>query len=81
MLNITMENGWRERIEINPKVLVGKPIIKGTRLSVDFILELLAHGWATDKIIKNYPQIKEDDIKAALEYSAHSLRLELVYPL
>lgn len=68
-----MENGWKERIIVNPKVLVGKPVIKGTRISVDFILELLAHGWTHEKILKNYPQLQEDDIYAALEYSANAL--------
>lgn len=60
---------WRERIETNTKILVGKPIIKGTRIVVDFILDLLAQGWTREKILKNYPQLKDEDIKAALEYS------------
>ncbi len=76
-----MENGWRDRIEVNPKVLVGKPVIKGTRISIDFILELLAQGWMHNQILKNYPKLNEEDIKAALEYSAHSLKLESLYPL
>ena len=68
-------------IEVNPEVLVGKPIIKGTRLAVAFILELLAQGWTTDKILKNYPQLKKEDIRAALEYSIHALKLESSYQL
>ena len=72
---------WRERIETNTQILVGKPIIKGTRIAVDFILELLAQGWTREKILKNYPQLKDNDITAALEYSAHALKLEAVYPL
>lgn len=76
-----MKNGWRERITVNPKILVGKPVVKGTRISVDFILELLAHGWTYEKILKNYPQLQEDDIYAALEYSASALKLEVVEPL
>ena len=72
---------WRERIETNTQILVGKPIIKGTRIAVDFILDLLAQGWTREKILKNYPQLKDDDIKAALEYSAHALKLEAIYPL
>ena len=69
------------RIEANPKIMVGKPVIKGTRLTVDFILELLAHGWTYKQIFKNYPQLKEEDIHAALEYSADSIKREFVYPL
>ncbi len=64
-----MKTDWRNRIEINPKVLVGKPVIKGTRLSVEFIVELLAQGWTYEQILKNYPQLKNEDIKAAVEYS------------
>ncbi len=74
-----MENNWRKRIGLNPKIMVGKPVIKGTRLTIDFLLELLAHGWTHEKILKNYPQLKEEDIHAALEYSAEALKRELVY--
>ena len=72
---------WQERIELNPKVLIGKPIIKGTRLEVVFILELLAQGWTVDKILKNYPQLRKEDIMAALEYSVNVLKLESTYKL
>lgn len=72
---------WRKRIVIDPKILVGKPIVKGTRISVDFILNLLAQGWDVETIIKNYPQLKEEDIRAALEYSSHALQLETIEPL
>ncbi len=72
---------WRERIEINPKVLVGKPVIKGTRISVELVIELLAQGWTNGEILKNYPQLKKEDISAALEYSVNSLKLETVEPL
>ncbi|MEK6909108.1 MAG: DUF433 domain-containing protein [Nanoarchaeota archaeon] len=72
---------WQSRIDVDPNILVGKPIIRGTRLSVYFILELLAQGWTIDKILRNYPQLKKEDIKAALEYSAHALKLESVYSI
>ena len=75
-MNIIM--AWRERIEINPKILVGKPIIKGTRISVELVIELLAQGWTNGEILKNYPQLKKEDISAALEYSVNSLKLETV---
>ncbi|MEK6904103.1 MAG: DUF433 domain-containing protein [Nanoarchaeota archaeon] len=58
-------NGWKRRIEINPKILAGKPLIKGTRMGVDFILELLAQGWKVENILKNYPKLKKEDIRAA----------------
>ncbi len=77
-----MTNGnWRTRIELNPDILVGKPIIKGTRLSVDFVLDLLAHDWSVEKIIKNYPQLQKTDVTAVLEYSSQIIKLETLHPL
>jgi uncharacterized protein (DUF433 family) len=72
---------YKDRIEINPDILVGKPIIKGTRISVEFILELLANGWDTEKILKNYPQLKKEDILAAIEYSLKILKEEKVFAI
>jgi len=60
--------------------LAGKPIIKGTRIAVELILELLANGWTKEKIFKNYPQLKEEDITAALLYATEVLKAEKVYP-
>lgn len=70
---------WKKRIVIDPDILVGKPVIKGTRIAVEFILELLANGWAHEEIMKNYPQLKKDDIMAALMYAAYTLKEEKVY--
>jgi uncharacterized protein (DUF433 family) len=54
-------------IEINPKICGGKPVIKGTRITVEFILELLANGWSYDEILENYPQLKRENILEAVE--------------
>lgn len=70
---------YKERREVNPDILVGKPIIKGTRISVEFILELLVNGWDFDQIIRNYPQLTKEDILAAIEYSLEVLRDERVF--
>ena len=59
---------WKDRIIIDPKILVGKPVIKGTRLAVEFIIELLAQGWAEGEIMRNYPDITHEDIAACLMY-------------
>ena len=72
---------WRERIEINPGIMVGKPVVRGTRLTVEFIIELLANGWSRGEIIENYPGITDTDIAACLEYAAEILRGERVYPV
>jgi uncharacterized protein (DUF433 family) len=65
-----------ERIEINPKILGGKPVIKGTRIPIYLILKLLASGYSVKKIIKSYPSLKEEDIKAAIEYASSVLETE-----
>ncbi len=70
---------WQERIEINPEVLVGKPVIRGTRLSVEFIVELLANDWTEQQIIDNYPGITHEDISACLRYAAEMLKSERIY--
>ena len=62
-----------ERITLNPKVMVGKPIIKGTRLTVEFILNLLAHGATVAEIIEEYDGLTEEDIQACLLFAKNSL--------
>jgi uncharacterized protein (DUF433 family) len=65
-----MSGDWRSGITIDPKVLSGKPVIRGTRISVEFILDLLANGWTIEEILENYPQLKKEDVIAALKYAA-----------
>ena len=72
---------WHNRIVIDPEILVGKPVIKGTRLAVQFIIELLAQGWAETEILRNYPGITREDIQACLNYASASLDAEKVYPI
>lgn len=68
------------RITYNPKIFGGKPIIKGTRISVEFILELLASDMTIEEIIKEYPQLRKGDILAAIDYAAKTVkREELVF--
>ena len=57
---------WQERITVDPSVLVGKPVIRGTRIAVEFILELLAEGWTHEQILENYTHLTGEDIQAAL---------------
>ncbi len=70
-----------DRIIIDPTVLVGKPMLRGTRISVELLLELLSDGWSHEEILKNYPQIGSDDILAALRYAAILLKEEHVCPI
>ena len=76
-----MIEDWQERIVVDPKVLVGKPVIRGTRLSVEFILDLLANDWTIEQILNEYPQLEREDIMAVLKYAAEMVKEEKVYPL
>jgi len=68
------------RIALAPDILVGKPAIRGTRLSVEFIIALMAEGWAEPDILSNYPGITHDDIIACLAYARDTLSSERVFP-
>lgn len=72
---------WQDRIVADPKVLVGKPVIKGTRIAIEFIIELMAERWSEADILRNYPQLTAEDLQAALFHAAELARLERVYPL
>ncbi len=71
-LEIAMKS-LKRRIVSNPKILVGKPTVAGTRISVELILNLLSSGWTYEEIIKNY-QIKKEDILAALDFAGQTLK-------
>jgi len=70
-----------ERIVLDLGILVGKPVIKGTRLAVEFIIDLLAQGWTEADILRSYPGITREDILACLRYASNVLHSEKVYPL
>jgi uncharacterized protein (DUF433 family) len=67
---------WRDRITSDPAVLVGKPVVKGTRISVELILGCLANGWTYEQILESYPHITREDILAALAFAAEMMRDE-----
>ena len=69
---------WHERIVTNPDVLVGKPVIKGTRRAVEFVIDLLAQGWSYDDILATYPGITREDVLACLAYASERLHRERV---
>jgi len=67
-------------IALDPEVLAGKPVIRGTRLSVEFVIGLMADGWAETDILQNYPGLTHDDIIACLAYARDTLSSEKVFP-
>ena len=70
---------WQDRIVIDPNVLVGKPVIKGTRISVEFVVDLLGRGWPVEQILKEYDHLTREDIQACLVYAGEILMSERVY--
>lgn len=75
------DNQLLERIAINPKVMVGKPVIKGTRLTVDYILNLFAHGATTSEILEEYEGLTAEDLRACFLFATKSLRETDFMPL
>jgi uncharacterized protein (DUF433 family) len=67
---------WKDRIVVDPDILVGKPIIKGTRISVELILDRTADGWSMDDILRAYPHLSREDVLAALSFAAELFREE-----
>jgi len=73
------EELW-QRIRIDPKVMVGKPVIRGTRIPAELVVRMLAEGIPEDDILREYPHLELDDIRAALAYAAQVLADEDVFP-
>ena len=76
-----MEEQLWQRISIDPKVMAGKPVIQGTRIPVELIVRMLAQGIPEADILREYPRLQPDDIRAALSYAARVLADEDVFPL
>lgn len=70
---------WHDYIHSDPSVLAGKPVIRGTRLSVEFLLGLLAEGWAEQEILESYPQLSQDALRAMFAFAVECTRDERVY--
>jgi uncharacterized protein (DUF433 family) len=75
-----MTNNSLGRIGADTATLAGKPVVRGTRISVEFVIGLLAEGWTEARILENYPQLASEDIKACLGYAHDLLAGEKVYP-
>ncbi|MBU1262793.1 DUF433 domain-containing protein [bacterium] len=72
---------WMDRIVVDPKIMVGKPVIKGTRIPVELILKMLAQKLPEKEILNEYPRLKTEDIQAVLFYATNVISNEEVYPL
>jgi uncharacterized protein (DUF433 family) len=72
---------WEEHIHSDPAILVGKPVVRGTRLAVEFILELFAAGWTPEQVLESYPTLTEDGLRAVFAYAAEVMHSERLYPI
>ena len=72
---------WKTYIHSDKKILLGKPVVKGTRLSVEFILGLFSEGWTEQQVLENYPTLNESSIKAVFAFAAECLREYVFYTL
>jgi uncharacterized protein (DUF433 family) len=72
---------WREHIVSEPEIVAGKPVVRGTRLAVDFVLGLLAAGWTEAQVRENYPQLTPEALRAVFAFAAETLGEETFYPL
>ena len=72
---------WKEFIHADSQILAGKPVVKGTRLSVVFILGLLANGWSAQQILENYPQLTKESLQAIFAFAQECLQDEAIFQL
>jgi len=72
---------WHDYIHSDPEILVGKPVVKGTRLSVEFILGLFAAGWSEEEVLENYPSLTLEGLRAVFAYAAECLSEDRLYEL
>lgn len=72
---------WQDRVTVDPNILVGKPIIKGTRIAVEFVVDLLGRGWTVERILREYDHLAPEDVQACLAYASDVLKSERVYLL
>jgi uncharacterized protein (DUF433 family) len=70
---------WRDHIHSDPEILGGKPVVRGTRLAVDFLLSLLAEGWSQEQVLTNYPQLTSEALRAVFAFAAETLHDNIFY--
>lgn len=76
-----MNKNWRNHVVCDSDILVGKPTIKGTRISVELILDCFASGWTLEQFVENYPRVTEADLAAAFEFAAEAVRVKATWEL
>ena len=72
---------WRKLIESDPKIMMGKPVVKGTRVTVELILEKIASGESFEQVIEAHPRLTVEAIRASIAFAAENLRADIIYPI
>lgn len=72
---------WQKYIHSDPEMLNGKPVVIGTRLSVEFLLNLFAAGWTEQQVLENYPTLTQESLRAVFAYAAESMSDEVLFPV
>ena len=72
---------WQDYIHVDPAILAGKPVVRGTRLSVDFLLSLLAAGWSTEEILENYPSLSIEGLRAVFAFAGDIVKDEAFFAI
>jgi uncharacterized protein (DUF433 family) len=72
---------WHDRITVNEKLLAGKPVVKGTRIAVEFVVDLLGRGWTVERVLREYDHLTAEDVQACLSYASEVLKSERVYAI
>lgn len=75
------EIDWRKYLQSDPEVLVGKPVVKGTRLSVEFLLGLFSEGWTEQQILENYPTLTKESLRAVFAFATECMSEEALYSI
>jgi uncharacterized protein (DUF433 family) len=70
---------WNDRIAVDPDVLVGKPVVKGTRIAVEFVVDLMARGWTSEQILREYDHLTPEDVQACVTYAGEQVKSERAY--
>ena len=73
--------GYDGLIESDPSIMMGKPVVAGSRLTVELILESLAAGETVEQLVSQYPRLTEEGVRAALAFAARALRADVIYPI
>ena len=70
---------WNDRIAADPDTVAGKPVVKGIRIAVELVIDLMARGWTTEQILREYDHLTPEDVRACLSYASELVKSERVY--